>query len=266
MELYNKVSQYISEFQWVTGKTFMSSFETAAIGCVLYVVSLIVIQRLMRNREPIRLDTINLIHNIFLCVASLVMLSGLVITLLWITIDDGFVAANCDPERKYVKGALPFWSYVFYLSKYYEWFDTVFLALKKKHLSFLHTYHHFITLWICWIQLATDSFTLYEPLVLNSLVHCFMYYYYACQLLEVPVWWKRHLTLGQMVQFLLDIVLTIPKAYMVHQGRCTGSVALFFFASFNIGAYFFLFLNFYRKTYNAEKADQKRAGTQKKLD
>ncbi len=52
-------------------------------------------------------------------------------------------------------GSLPFWSYVFYLSKYYEWLDTVFLALKKKHLSFLHTYHHFITLWICWIQLAT---------------------------------------------------------------------------------------------------------------
>ncbi len=80
-----------------------------------------------------------------------------------------------------------------------------------------------------------------------------MYYYYACQLLHIPVWWKRHLTMGQMIQFFLDIALTIPKAYMVHQGRCTGSVAMFFFASFNLGAYFFLFLNFYRKTYNAEK-------------
>lgn len=77
MELYSRVSHYISEFQWVTGKTFMSSFETAVIGCVLYVVSLIVIQRLMRNREPIRLETLNLIHNIFLCIASFVMLAGL---------------------------------------------------------------------------------------------------------------------------------------------------------------------------------------------
>lgn len=77
MELYHRVSNYISEFQWVTGKTFMSSFETAAIGCVLYIVSLIVIQRLMRNRKPIRLEKINLIHNIFLCIASFVVLAGL---------------------------------------------------------------------------------------------------------------------------------------------------------------------------------------------
>jgi hypothetical protein len=71
------VSNAISEFQWVTGETFMSSFETAAIGCVLYVVSLLVIQRVMRDRKPIRLETINLIHNIFLCSASFVMLAGL---------------------------------------------------------------------------------------------------------------------------------------------------------------------------------------------
>lgn len=40
------------------------------------------------------------------------------------------------------QGPLFFWSYIYYLSKYYEFLDTVILALKGKPLSFLHVSHH----------------------------------------------------------------------------------------------------------------------------
>jgi len=37
----------------------------------------------------------------------------------------------CDKEQRFDRGGLWFWSYVYYLSKYYELFDTFFLVVKK---------------------------------------------------------------------------------------------------------------------------------------
>ena len=37
--------------------------------------------------------------------------------------------------------------------------------------------------------------------LINTLVHVFMYYYFAIAALGKTVWWKKHLTAGQLVQF-----------------------------------------------------------------
>lgn len=47
--------------------------------------------------------------------------------------------------------------YVNYLFKFYELFDTVILALKKKPLTFLHVYHHCLTLILCFTQIVGES-------------------------------------------------------------------------------------------------------------
>lgn len=103
--------------------------------------------------------------------------------------------------------------WLFYLSKIFDFFDTVFIVLGKKwkQLSFLHVYHHFSVLLICWLQLKVlydgDS---YLFIMLNAFIHTVMYtYYFICMHTKnpetgksLPIWWKSSLTMMQMIQFM----------------------------------------------------------------
>ncbi|CAN1296210.1 Elongation of very long chain fatty acids protein 6 [Linum perenne] len=52
--------------------------------------------------------------------------------------------AVCFPPATAPSGPLFFWAYVFYLSKYLEFGDTLLIILSKSNqrLTFLHVYHH----------------------------------------------------------------------------------------------------------------------------
>jgi len=45
--------------------------------------------------------------------------------------EGGFEAANCDSAGRHVHTTLYYWYYVFYLSKIYEFIDTIILCLKQ---------------------------------------------------------------------------------------------------------------------------------------
>uniref|UniRef100_A0A0A9YTI2 Elongation of very long chain fatty acids protein n=1 Tax=Lygus hesperus TaxID=30085 RepID=A0A0A9YTI2_LYGHE len=71
--------------------------------------------------------------------------------------------------------------YIFYLSKFYEFFDTYIMILKRNYnqITFLHVYHHISTCIIFWLV------TKYSPggdawicVTLNCWVHVLMYTYY----------------------------------------------------------------------------------------
>jgi hypothetical protein len=95
--------------------------------------------------------------------------------------------------------------FVHYLSKYLDWFDTLWILLNKKRsqLSFLHVYHH-ATIGVIWGFLLTHNVgagtTRYGAWV-NSLTHVIMYSHYLWTSfgLKNPI--KRLITKWQLLQF-----------------------------------------------------------------
>jgi fatty acid elongase 3 len=168
-----------------------------------------------------------------------------------------------------------FWALVFYLSKYYEFIDTVILALRKKPLTFLHVYHHLVTAGVVYLLVIGQVSLTWLLVFLNSTVHTFMYYYYTVSLLGSTVWWKKYLTSGQIVQFFILLgaacvqlfVFKLPPflipnpaspmnyhlfsywRYVVGSPLCSGDM-LYFGLGFGFTASLVvLFMQFYQSTY-----------------
>jgi hypothetical protein len=119
------------------------------------------------------------LHNAILCLLSLAMFLGAGYESWKRSKVDGFEWMFCErPGKKAVAGVY-YWSYIYYLSKFLEFIDTVFKVLKRKPLDFLHVYHHSVVATMCylWLESAQSLQTL--GLMFNTLVHVFMYYYYA---------------------------------------------------------------------------------------
>jgi len=84
------------------------------------------------------------------------------------------VCNEYSPESTGVASIL----WVFYVSKVFDFLDTVFIVLGRKweQLSFLHVYHHVSIFLIYWmnINVGYDG-DIYLTIILNSFVHLVMY-------------------------------------------------------------------------------------------
>ena len=94
-----------------------------------------------------------------------------------------------------------FW---FYMSKYYEFFDTFLLYLNGKTPLFLQKYHHIgaVLSWhLCYVY-KVDG--VWFGTLCNSFVHFIMYFYYLACLLKINQVRaiKKYITTLQLVQFL----------------------------------------------------------------
>lgn len=106
--------------------TMVTVLSTAYLG-VVYLS-----QRWMANREPMQVKYLFAVHNAFLCLASLLMLVAIAYSVSKFTSTTSPFELFCDhAERLNQKGALWFWVYLFSMSKYYEFLDTMFLIVKK---------------------------------------------------------------------------------------------------------------------------------------
>lgn len=109
--------------------------------------------------------------------------------------------------------------YVFFVSKALDFLDTVFIILSKKwnQLSFLHVYHHTTVFALYWLnfKVAYDG-DMYITVFLNAFIHFIMYTYYFVSYHTKNIWWKKYLTILQMVQFSIMSV----HAHIMYNNKC----------------------------------------------
>lgn len=93
---------------------------------------------------------------------------------------------------------------MFYLQKYFEFFDTWFFILRKsqRQVTFLHLFHHSsITVVVGSILPFDYNGDMYLPILLNSANHTMIYLHYLLATLGLRSFWAPYITSMQLTQF-----------------------------------------------------------------
>ncbi|KYN02228.1 Elongation of very long chain fatty acids protein 4, partial [Cyphomyrmex costatus] len=196
--------------------------------------------RFMKNRSPYSLKKFIKLYNIVQILANA-----------WLTyqyIDGGLFSTKL----------MCVWYY--FLLKILDYVETGVFVLRKKdnQITILHLYHHVSTLFITWIIMRYYAIPFIAVAsLINSFVHTIMYTYYfltACgpniQKAIAPM--KRWITIIQMVQF---VILFLYGLQTMLSCKVEQNFALFIYLG-NIIINFYLFYNFYQKTYTKLKKTQ----------
>jgi len=246
------LSKNVTEFHYAYKESPLSDWPFPIAICFGYLFSVFVLRSAMQDRPAWDLKLFRIIHNVILCFGSFVMVLGMSTELYKAYQIGGFEALICDSNRDQLKTNLYNWYYIFFLSKFYEFIDTYILILRKKPVSFLHCFHHFITAYLCWLGLYDQVAIQWTVIGLNGTVHVFMYYYYLASTLNSELWWKKYLTTMQIVQFVVDLVAEIPFFYceLVLGKDCSGHSSSLAFSAAVLVSFLILFINFYMHTYD----------------
>lgn len=233
-------------------------FPTLGILTV-YLLVVFLGPKLMRNRRPVECRTVLILYNTFLVIACAYLFKELfqIVTLAkYNLLCEPVDQSNSPLGLRMVRVV-----WLGFMSKLFELLDTVFFVLRKKdsQVTFLHVYHHWTIVVNCWIGCKyVPGGHSYLIGAANSFVHVIMYTYYALSALgpkaQKYLWWKRHLTQLQLVQFILIITHVIiglwmdcgyPKPISIYQLVYTILMAL-------------LFVNFYVQAYLKKQSAAKK--------
>ena len=159
--------------------------------------------------------------------------------------------------------------YVFYMSKWYEFFDTFVMVLKGNlhQVSFLHVYHHLSISFIWWvIAYHAPGGDAWYSCALNSFIHVCMYSYYLLASLsggdpkfrKKYLWWGKYMTMMQMTQF---ASMMAQASYMMYLGDRKGGyplglAKLLFYYMITL---LYLFGSFFVKRWTTPKGPKKKS-------
>uniref|UniRef100_A0A9L0RRX3 Elongation of very long chain fatty acids protein n=1 Tax=Equus caballus TaxID=9796 RepID=A0A9L0RRX3_HORSE len=211
----------------------------------------------MKDREPFQMRLVLIIYNFGMVFLNLFIFRELFMG----SYNAGYsyICQTVDYSDNVheVRIAAALWWY--FVSKGVEYLDTVFFILRKKNnqVSFLHVYHHctMFTLWWIGIKWVAGGQAFFGA-QMNSLIHVIMYSYYGLSAfgpwIQKYLWWKRYLTMLQLIQFHVTIGHTALSLYTdcpfpkwMHWALIVYSIS-----------FILLFLNFYVRTYNMPKKSQ----------
>jgi hypothetical protein len=223
-------------FSWPNAP--LSRIEFPLVVGILYVVLVLLLNSFMKVRKSgLNVKYLQAVHNMILCLISLALFCGTARELFYrlssSSTSSGMLGAFtflfCEDPDIEPKGPLYLFSYFYYLSKYYELLDTILQILKGREPPhfFLHVYHHATVLLMAWAWIEYKVSLQFIALLFNTGVHVVMYYYYFCRSLGWRVWWKRYVTMFQIVQFCTSFLFYMVTIGLTLSGyECAGSTML----------------------------------------
>eukprot|EP01094_Clydonella_sp_ATCC50884_P011588 TRINITY_DN21389_c0_g1_i1.p1 TRINITY_DN21389_c0_g1~~TRINITY_DN21389_c0_g1_i1.p1 ORF type:complete len:300 (-),score=111.09 TRINITY_DN21389_c0_g1_i1:653-1444(-) len=216
-----------------------------------YLATIFGLQAYMKNKEPLKLPYLLAAHNFALSLMSLVLAAGSGYEAYRLITEHGWLSLYCGSMDASVDIRMARWSVAFYLSKYYELLDTVFLVLRKRELIFLHVYHHSIVIPVCWMAVHAQIFMGWITSFNNAFVHIFMYYYYGSAALGIRPSWGRYITSLQIFQFVFDMLTSIPFIFihLYTDWPCRGELYAWIIANMVGVTFFLLFCKVYYDKY-----------------
>jgi hypothetical protein len=200
--------------------------------------------------NPVLLYKLSVIHNGLLVIYSawtFAMLTN-------ILYNDGIVFKSNHYFKNSQFDTIIYW---FYMSKYYEFFDTFLLYLNGKTPIFLQKYHHIGAMisWHLMYEYKVDM--IWMASLLNSGVHTIMYSYYLGCLLKITNvrHIKKYITSIQLCQFFILYV----NFYFYYPPIETwfNYYIIIFFASYGLGI-IALFGRFYYDSYIIKEQNGKK--------
>mmetsp|Transcript_57613 Transcript_57613/g.135935 ORF Transcript_57613/g.135935 Transcript_57613/m.135935 type:complete len:270 (+) Transcript_57613:236-1045(+) len=253
----------VDDFRWVPGQTPMSNFTHLLAAEVVYLGVIVGLRavfglglrmpptyRAKKSAGDEAMKGAMFLHNGILCLLSLAMFAGASYEAFSRSQKEGVEWLFCEVPGTEAKGGVYFWSYVYYLSKFLHFGDTVFKVLYRKPLDFLHVYKNVVVALTCWNWMAFSGSGATLSLLANTGVHVVMYYYFALAVYRPDteqVRWNQLVTKGQIVQLQSSLALALPFVYL-HYTRaagCLGPLAVGCNAAFNLSL-LFLFVSFSR--------------------
>ncbi|KAL4670744.1 hypothetical protein H8957_010258 [Semnopithecus entellus] len=232
----------------VRGWFMLDSYLPTFFLTVMYLLSIWLGNKYMKNRPALSLRGILTLYNLGITLLSAYMLAELILST-WeggynLQCQDLTSAGEAD-----IRVAKVLWWY--YFSKSVEFLDTIFFVLRKKtsQITFLHVYHHasMFNIWWCVLNWIPCGQSFFGP-TLNSFIHILMYSYYGLSVfpsMHKYLWWKKYLTQAQLVQFVLTITHTMSAVVK----PCGFPFGCLIFQSSYMLTLVILFLNFYVQTY-----------------
>jgi len=187
------VKPYPDTWSWESSADFFNSAHSIwTIAAIIYYPVIFGIKYAMKDKEPFDLggaSSKRLINWIFwwetgLATFSIVGAYYVVPNTLKPLLDGkGWVQAVCGRGDALDDPTSGYWTFLFCISKLFEFGDTIFVVLRKKKLILLQHYHHLATMVFCWgccvlVKVSHGSNILYFT-AMNLSVHSVMYTWYA---------------------------------------------------------------------------------------
>ncbi|KAE9983950.1 hypothetical protein BLS_003355 [Venturia inaequalis] len=256
---YVAINGYHAEdFKFVQAKTNLSTYSTTFSVLVAYYLIIFGGREYMRSREPIKLSFFFKLHNFYLTLISGGLLALFAEQMIPSLYKNGLFYCICHIDGGWADKLVILY-YLNYLTKFLELLDTCFLFLKKKPLTFLHTYHHGATALLCYTQLIGHTAVSWVPITLNLSVHVVMYWYYFQSARGIRIWWKQYITVMQITQFVVDLGFVYFASWtyftstyfpsLPNLGRCAGEEFAAIAGICILSSYLLLFISFYAATY-----------------